>query len=118
MRRMVETAMAASGLFFAASNGAAQWVKNVTPGIPRTADGGVNMVAPVPRTADGKPDLSGVWRWSGPNYMDGVDVPAQPWAAELAKRRAEGDGKDDLRHCACPGASHVSPRSVSKRSFK
>lgn len=95
MRRTVQTAMAAIVLLLAVSNGAAQWVKNVTPGIPRTADGSVNMVAPVPRTADGRPDLSGVWRWSGRNYMDGVDVPAQPWTAELAKRRAEGDGKDD-----------------------
>ena len=95
MRHMIQTAMAAIVLLFAVANGAAQWVKNTAPGIPRTADGSVNMVAPVPRTADGRPDLSGVWRSSGANYMNGLDVPAQPWAAELAKRRAEGNGKDD-----------------------
>ena len=38
---------------------AAQWGKYPTPGVPRDAQGKVNMDAPTPRTADGKPDLSG-----------------------------------------------------------
>jgi hypothetical protein len=70
-------------------------VKNLTPGIPRTADGSVDMTAPVPRTADGRSDLSGVWRSTYAFSLVGVDVPLQPWAAEVAKRRAGGDGKDD-----------------------
>ena len=45
----------------------AQWPKYPTKGIPRTADGAVDMNAPAPRTADGKPDLSGNWvRFANP----------------------------------------------------
>ena len=39
----------------------AQWLNHRDPGIPRTADGKLNLSAPVPRL-DGKPDLSGVWQ--------------------------------------------------------
>jgi hypothetical protein len=35
----------------------AQWISYETPGVPRTADGKVNLTAPVARTHDGKPDL-------------------------------------------------------------
>lgn len=73
---------------------AAQW-PNQTPGIPRRADGKVDLTAPAPRAADGKPDLSGTWRFSGKNYVDDVKLPPQPWAETLARQRAEGDGKDD-----------------------
>src|SRR6476619_7005200 len=39
----------------------AQWLKYPTAGVPRTADGKLDLSAPTPRTADGKPDLSGTW---------------------------------------------------------
>lgn len=39
----------------------AQWFDWQNPGIPRTADGRVNLDAPVPEGVDGHPDLSGMW---------------------------------------------------------
>ena len=50
----------------------AQWLKEPTKGIPRTADGKPNLTAPAPRTADGKPDLSGLWRFDAGPYGDNV----------------------------------------------
>jgi hypothetical protein len=63
---------------------AAQWVNNPTPGVPRNADGKVNMTAPAPRMANGKPDLSGIWMTAEPNRGNGrgtqppANVPDEP----------------------------------------
>jgi hypothetical protein len=57
-----------AALFISASTHlAAQWVHYPTAGVPRKADGKVNMSAPAPRMADGKPDFSGVWMTGEPN---------------------------------------------------
>ena len=46
---------------------AAQWLKYPTAGVPRKADGSVDMTASAPRMADGKPDFSGIWTTAEPN---------------------------------------------------
>ncbi len=46
---------------FASTHLAGQWLKYPTAGLPRKADGKVDLSAPSPRLADGKPDFSGIW---------------------------------------------------------
>jgi hypothetical protein len=63
------------GTLLASAPVAAQWVNHPTPGVPRRADGKVNMSAPAPRMADGKPDLSGLWMTAEPNRGPGRGTP-------------------------------------------
>ena len=91
----------------------AQWPLHQAPGVPKTPDGKVDLNAPAPRTADGKPDLSGIWmarfgtEFKPPpdrpplaNFghagigMKG-DLPFQPWARELQKKRASENSKEN-----------------------
>jgi hypothetical protein len=89
-----------------ASPVAAQWLKEPTRGIPRTADGKPNLSAPAPRAADGKPDLSGLWRLDAGPYgsnalADLKPGDIQPWADALRKQRMEDLGKDDPSTFKC-----------------
>jgi hypothetical protein len=74
MRRPVNLmllASACSGLF-------AQWPAYPTAGVPKTADGKLDLTGPTPRTSDGKPDLSGVWRFvDSPDARPGPPVPVE-----------------------------------------
>jgi hypothetical protein len=93
----------------------AQWLNYPTAGVPRTARGAPNLMAPTPRAADGKPDLSGLWEAgtsgdaSGPvaggnlippefiniavSLKEGL--PYQSWARDLWNVRQANNQKDN-----------------------
>jgi hypothetical protein len=106
--------------------GVGQWLRYPTEGVPRKADGKPDLTAPAPRLPGGQPDFSGIWHTAmripctpdfnrfiecgaeiggsplalnlGGNLPGGL--PYQPWAAALAKRRADDLGRDDP-HVRC-----------------
>ncbi|HVG53973.1 MAG TPA: hypothetical protein VM846_06080, partial [Vicinamibacterales bacterium] len=129
MRRIrnhvVAVVFVAIGVACVAVPAAAQYLRYPTTGVPRNADGTVNLSAPTPRAADGKPDFSGIWITGKPlcpnpdpvTYLCGAELPLsreginfgidmpgglpyQPWLAALVKERTANDAKDDP-HVRC-----------------
>jgi hypothetical protein len=99
--------------------GPAQWLKQPTTGIPRTAEGKPNLSAPAPRTPDRHPDLSGLWRRIS-NYSLNIAVDLKPgetapWAEALSKQRAGDIGKDYMSVLCLPlGPSYATLADIAK----
>ena len=130
MRRFTGAALIITTLSVSVS---AQWPRREPAGVPKGADGKVNLVAPAPRAPDGKPDLGGIWEVSprreapdsappgrpplavfaniGVNFPEGL--PFQPWAAELSKKRVANqrfDNPDALCLPQGPLQYHLDPQ--------
>jgi hypothetical protein len=100
-----------------ATSASAQWFNIQQKGVPRNADGKVNMTAPVPKQADGHPDLSGLWlgdNWQpagrrpnppGPRFTPPKLLPA---AQKEFDNRVETHLKDDPKvRCMPNGVPHA-----------
>jgi len=93
-RHALTGAAALFSLLFLPSPGPGQWLTQPTVGIPRTADGKPNLIAPAPRTPDGKPDLSGLWH-AGPKFdVDLKPSDVQPWAQTKSREREANPAAD------------------------
>jgi hypothetical protein len=81
----------------------AQWLNYRIPGVPRTADGKVNLTAPTPRAPDGKPNLSGTWETEYGFFnnlakdLKTDEVVMQPWAKTRLAERTANDNLPNLR---------------------
>jgi hypothetical protein len=73
--RHATCALVVTAAVLASAQLTAQWVNHPTPGVPRRADGKVNVAAPAPRLANGRPDLSGLWMTAEPNRGAGRGTP-------------------------------------------
>ncbi|HTA46315.1 MAG TPA: hypothetical protein VK789_27915 [Bryobacteraceae bacterium] len=69
--RLLSATLAILSTALASTPLAAQWVKYPTEGVPRKADGRVDMSGSTPRMPDGKPDFSGIWTTAEPNRRTG-----------------------------------------------
>jgi hypothetical protein len=140
MLRLNARAIALTAVLTMAATAHAQWPNFPTPGVPRTADGSVDLDGPVPRTADGRPDLSGLWRVprplggqaeaetppppegppiagfrdAGQNIEGGL--PFTPWARELrAAREADGSKENPEAHCLPMGNLQFHTQGAPRR---
>jgi hypothetical protein len=92
-RRGVLCALVLLGTLLASTHLAAQWVKYPTAGVPRKADGKVDMSARSPRMADGKPDFSGIWTTGEPNVRRTGALSSPKEAASPREPQSPNDGQ-------------------------
>lgn len=91
----------------------AQWFDWQAPGVPRTADGRVDLSAPVPRSSDGHTDFSGKWLpadargslFDLDNYQD--------WALEVMTQQERSFFVNDPRFNCLPDGPASYPAGAS-----
>ena len=112
------------GLCALASPVTAQWLRQPTQGIPRTADGRPDLTAPAPRTSDGRPDLSGLWDKGTSPYTANLTRDLrpdemQPSVAGLVSSRREDFAKGHMSvQCLPFGPASMTDVAPSYREMK
>ena len=109
---LLRTALIAALFSTLSSSLAAQWPL-YSAGIPKGPDGRPTLTAPTPRTSDGKPDFSGVWMIA--SGADTRNLPFQPWAADLQRKRAAENGLNDPDGLCLPQGPlqyHIDPQPL------
>jgi len=100
---MIRVFFSFAALAIALAPGArAQWDPYPWKGMPRTADGKIDLNAPTPKTSYGKPNLSGFWMPESPTKhlldlsadLPPNSVPFKPQARALYQERIDNNGKD------------------------
>lgn len=91
---LVTVAFVILGTPLASTHLAAQWVKYPSAGVPRKANGKVDMSAPSPRMADGKPDFSGIWMTGEPNIprSEGLSSPKEAPSPRQPQNASDSPG--------------------------
>jgi hypothetical protein len=94
---LVTVAFVILGTPLASTQLAAQWLKYPTAGVPRKADGKVDMSAPSPRMADGKPEFSGIWTTGEPNVRrtEGLSSPKEATGPREPQSPSAGQSPGD-----------------------
>jgi hypothetical protein len=84
----------------------AQWFDFQTPGIPRTADGRVDLEAAIPRDTEGHPDFSGHWIPTDARGSLFDQTKIQDWALQVMADEESDFYRNDPRfHCLPSGPS-------------
>ena len=103
-KALVTLVLAMLGTPLPSTHLAAQWLKVPTAGVPRKADGKVDMSAPSPRLQDGKPDFSGVWMTAEPNMPPPGGLSSPKEAA--SPRQPPSDSPGDQPELDLPADSY------------
>lgn len=95
----------------------AQWIKIPSDGVPRTADGKVNMTAPAPHLADGRPDLTGIWNPRNTKYLNNLAADYKPDELQMtpsaeafwkARNQYQRGWEESDARCLPPGVPKLS----------